>query len=79
MNLLKIICLIFGIILVLLNIIVDIVNPDSVNSSDDRAYNIGYFIGSHIFIIVGIIFLRISYVLHKKALKKKRRIIQGVN
>jgi hypothetical protein len=39
--------------------------------TDDTAYNIGYIIGSHIFAIGGLIFLRLAYKLHKKIKAKE--------
>ena len=37
-----------GIILIILNLLVDMVNPDQLDSnSKDNEYNIGYYIGSH--------------------------------
>ena len=54
-----------GILLILLNILVDIVNPDGPNRNDD-SYNIGYFLGSHVIMIIGLILLGFAYKLHKK-------------
>lgn len=62
----KVAYIILGCLLILLNIFVDIVNADKFPAGDDGAYNTGYLIGSHIFIIFGVIFLFSAFRLHKK-------------
>ena len=45
----------------------DIANPDKsqeVKNSD--SYNVGYFIGSHFLIIIGLILFSFAYSVHKK-------------
>ncbi|MEO6252846.1 MAG: hypothetical protein ABIO79_06055 [Ferruginibacter sp.] len=59
--------IIIGSLLLVLNLLVDLVEL-SENKWDpgDGAAGIGYIIGSHIFVITGLIFLRLAYTLHKK-------------
>jgi len=67
MKIRRIIYIILGALLILLNILVDIVNPDkSPMAEDENAYNIGYFIGSHFMILLGLFFLYLAFKLHKK-------------
>ena len=63
-----------GIILILINILVDIVEFNSFKSlSEDNAYNIGYFIGSHFFLFAGLALLRMAYKVQKKINNKQTR------
>ncbi len=58
---------VLGCIFILLNILIDIVNPDrSPISENENGYAIGYFIGSHFLIIFGLIFLGLAFKVHKK-------------
>jgi uncharacterized membrane protein len=67
MKIRRVVYFILGCLLILLNILVDIVNPDkSPMAEDESAYNIGYFVGSHILIIFGLLFLFWAFRLHKK-------------
>jgi hypothetical protein len=59
--------LIIGSLLLVLNLLVDLVElSQNKMLPGDTAYNIGYIIGSHIFAITGLIFLRLAYKAHKK-------------
>lgn len=67
MKIRRVVYIILGSILILLNILIDIVNPDeSPFTEGDGAYNIGYFIGSHILIVVGVLFLFLAFRVHKR-------------
>jgi uncharacterized membrane protein len=67
MKIRRTIYIILGSLLILLNILVDIVNPDKSPMAEDAgAYDIGYFVGSHILIVFGLLFLFWAYKLHKK-------------
>jgi EamA domain-containing membrane protein RarD len=61
--------LIIGVVLILLNLLVDIVNFNE-DKSKDIPYSIGYFIGAHIFLLIGIILVRMAYKLHKKIINR---------
>ena len=64
--------LVIGVLLILLNLVVDLTEYASFNSNYiSPAYNIGYFIGSHILLIIGLILLRLAYRLHKKMKSKE--------
>lgn len=68
----KVIYTIVGSIFILLNLIVDIAEFGTIRSpKEDGSYNFGYFIGSHILLIFGLILLRMAYKLHKKLKKKE--------
>jgi presenilin-like A22 family membrane protease len=61
-----------GIILIVLNLLVDMVNPDQLDpNSKDNEYNIGYYIGSHFIAITGLILLIIAYRYHRKIKSKE--------
>ncbi len=67
MKIRRAIYIILGSLLILLNILVDIVTPDrSPMTQEADAYNIGYFVGSHILIIFGLLFLFLAFRLHKR-------------
>lgn len=61
---------ILGSLFILVNILVDLTNPDRPPKADD-AYGIGYFIGAHFLIILGLIFLGLAFNIHKK-IKRQR-------
>lgn len=61
-----------GIVLILLNILVDITDPPKYN---DDAYNVGFFIGSHIFVIAGLLLLIIPLRQYRKSNKIKRSLL----
>lgn len=60
-----------GTILILLNILVDIVNPDSTNTLTEGGFNIGYFLGSHFWVIIGLVLLRLAYKVNQKIKMKE--------
>lgn len=63
----KAIYIVSGSLLILLNVLVDIVNPDkSPVAENDQAYSIGYFIGSHFLIVFGLLFLFLAFRVNKK-------------
>ncbi len=56
-----------GIAFVLINLLVDIVElSDGREFNQGIAFSIGYFIGSHILLIFGLVFLRLAARLQKK-------------
>ncbi|HEX2683962.1 MAG TPA: hypothetical protein VHL77_08510 [Ferruginibacter sp.] len=58
---------IIGSLLLVLNLILDLLDlSEHKQRGTDTAYNVGYILGSHIFAIVGLIFLRLAYKLHKR-------------
>ena len=73
----KIIYTIVGSILILLNLLVDITEPGAFRASEDKGYSIGYFIGSHLLLIIGLILLRLAYKLNKRL--KKMEIQEMIN
>jgi EamA domain-containing membrane protein RarD len=63
---------IIAITLIFLNLLIDITALYENNSnSQSLSYSIGYFIGSHFLIIIGLILLRMSYKLHKRLNQRK--------
>lgn len=60
--------LLLGTLLVIINLAVDIVefNDTIGRVFEGDAFNIGYFIGSHFLLIMGIVFLRWGFRLKKK-------------
>ena len=61
-----------GIALVVLNVLVDIVEiSDGREFNQGTAFSIGYFIGSHILLIFGLVFLRLAARLQKKIKAKE--------
>ena len=63
-----------GILLIVLNLLVDIAEFKRFKSlSEDSAYTIGYFIGSHLFLFSGVLLLRWAYKLQKKIENKQTR------
>lgn len=60
-----------GIFLIVLNIFVDIVNPDGGNDFSNPNFSIGYFMGSHFFVIVGLVLLRLAYKVNQKIKNKE--------
>ncbi len=74
MRIRKNIYIITGVLLILLNLFVDLAEYIERRSvKTDPAYSIGYFIGSHLLLILGILLLRIAYKIH---LKMKRNDVQ---
>lgn len=68
----KIIYTVIGSILIILNLLVDIAELGTIKTSkEDAGYSIGYFIGSHILLIFGLILLRMAYKLQKRMKKKE--------
>ena len=65
--------LIIGGVLIVLNLLVDIVNFNE-DKSKDISYSIGYFIGSHILLLTGIILLRMAYTIHKKIINRHNKL-----
>ena len=72
--------IVIGSILILLNILLDIAsfyevinsgNPDP--SENGGAFSVGYFIGGHIFLIIGLVLLRLAYKLNKKIKNENAR------
>ena len=61
----RIMYLAIGCILIILNLIIDILSLDEYRSND-TLYGIGYFIGSHILMIIGIVFIRFAYKINRK-------------
>jgi hypothetical protein len=76
----KIFYTIIGNILVVLNLLFDIAEFRTRRSpKEDCTYSIGYFVGSHILLIVGLILLRIAHNLQKKLKKKQvQEIIDSI-
>jgi len=61
-----------GIILILLNVLVNLANQnDPDQHSRGNAYNIGYYIGSNFIAIIGLVLLYIAYRYHKKIKSKE--------
>jgi uncharacterized membrane protein len=73
----KFLYLIVGALFILLNLITDILSL-SEYKSNDAYYNIGYFIGSHILFLVGIIFLRLAYKINKKLKSKDNSLEEAI-
>ena len=60
-----------GSLLIIINLLVDLVSfGDYQTENDSSAYNFGYLLGAHIFLIVGLVFLRSAYKVHKKIKNK---------
>lgn len=64
---------ILGILLIVLNILVELTMPPHPYSAaeDNAAYKTGAFIGGNLFIIIGLILLFIAYRTHRKLIKIK--------
>jgi uncharacterized membrane protein len=63
---------IIGIVLIVLNLLVDLAQVNEYKWNDnDTAYNIGSVIGGHILLIIGLVLLRLAYKLHKKIKSKE--------
>ncbi len=56
--------LILGIVFILLQLIS--YAGMHIDPSKDTAYNVGYMIGSHLFLILGLVFFWVAYRTHKK-------------
>ncbi|MGB4845944.1 MAG: hypothetical protein WBP16_15870 [Ferruginibacter sp.] len=68
----RVIYIIFGSVLITLNLLVDLVYFSEYEPEDKSiAYKIGSIIGGHIFLIAGLIFLRLAYSVHKKIKRKE--------
>lgn len=67
----RIIYVTIGSILVLINLLFDLMTWSEYNAaaSTTQAYDIGYFLGSHILLIFGLVFLRLAYKLNKRIKK----------
>lgn len=66
--------IVVGGFLILTNLLMDIVEPDSANNFTADAFNIGYFLGSHFLLIAGLVLLRLAYRVHQKI--KKKELVQ---
>lgn len=67
MRIRKNIYIIAGVVLILLNLFIDFAEYIERRSlKTDTAYSIGYFIGSHLLLILGILLLRIAYKIQQK-------------
>ena len=73
----KYVYLIVGALFILLNLLTDILSLSEYNSND-AFYNIGYFLGSHILFLVGIIFLRMAYKINKKLKSKENSLDEEI-
>ncbi len=63
-----------GVILIVLNLLLDIAEFNRFKSlSEGNAYNIGYFIGSHLFLFAGLFLLRMAYKVQKRINNKQTR------
>ncbi len=74
----KALYLFIGIILITLNLIVDVIGW-SENSYIFNSYTIGYFIGSHILLIFGLVLLRMAYRLHKRLMEKNNVLEKSID
>lgn len=54
-----------GTALIVFNIVTDILNMKEYKK-EDMGYNIGYFIGSHLLLIIGLFLYRSAYKLNRK-------------
>lgn len=64
-----VVCLVLGILLILINIIADLSDPQIFIINDGK--KLGYFIGFHLFLVVGLILLIIPYRQSGKSRKTK--------
>lgn len=63
-----------GIILILLNLLVDVTDFNNLKSQvQNSASGFGYLIGSQFFLILGLVLLRMAYKIHQRI---KRRQLQ---
>ena len=63
-----------GIILIVLNLLVDISDFNHIKSQVQKdASGIGYLIGSQLFLIIGLVLLRMSYKLQQRIKRKQLR------
>ena len=60
--------LVIGVFLIAINLAVDFIN--FFEDRDANSDNIGYFIGSNILLVFGLILLRMSYRLNQKLIKE---------
>ena len=69
-----------GITLVVINLLVDIVElSERREFNQGIAYSIGYFIGSHILLLFGLVFLRLAARLQKKIkAREMRQMIEDI-
>lgn len=59
--------IVIGSFLIIVNILVDIIQFFEINEySVESSYNAGYFIGSHILLLFGLLFLRTAYKVNRK-------------
>ena len=71
--------IILGCILLILNLWLDLVElSEHTPASPYQGFTIGGFIGSHIFIIFGLIFLRLAYKLHKRIRAKEESELDDI-
>ena len=72
---------IIGSILILLNLLVDITDLQDLKSHlDGSAENIGYLIGSHFILIIGLLLLRLGFKAHKRIKSlKDRELEESIN
>lgn len=63
-----------GIILIVLNLLVDITAPGTMLKADgDGSFNVGYLIGYNFLIIIGLVFLRLAFKLQRKIKMQEQR------
>ena len=53
-----------GIVLIILNLLTDLISLSEYNSKD-TGYSIGYFIGSHVLMLIGIVLCRMAYKINR--------------
>jgi hypothetical protein len=77
MKIRRAIYIILGSLFILVNILVDIINPDnSPMVTQGNAFSFGYFIGSHFLIIFGLVFLGLAYRVNKKIKRKQNNELE---
>ncbi len=72
-----------GVFLILLNLLVDLVNlPEFFVETEAYSFNVGYLIGAHFLMVLGIVLLRIGYNLNNKIKLKEsfdvEKSIEGI-
>lgn len=70
----KNIYLTLGVVLIILNVLLDIAEFNRFKSlSEDNAYTIGYFIGAHVFLFAGLFLVRMAYKGQKRINNKQTK------
>ena len=69
-----------GIVLIVVNLLVDIAEfGHLIEQLKANAYSIGYLFGSHLFLVIGLFLLRWAYKLQRKIeAKQTREMIDGI-